>query len=158
MKKKITLRQGARVLMKNWTEYRLGTMPHFDLCAAGLLRGFGFYFAGTFDTSSLASTKRASSSARLTVSTSSLARISLAIRCQCVRSSRFCQCWSCTRPHDRSCAACRHPWSAADGLGFGKGTQDATTLTYKLARGLAESSSLKRVALGFASAGIILCG
>jgi hypothetical protein len=46
------------------------------------------HFAGTFDTSNLASMNNASSSALLTLITSAFARIGLQARCQCGRSSR----------------------------------------------------------------------
>src|SRR5262245_48661324 len=58
-----------------WSKMPLHDRPPFVLC--------GGQFPGTFDTSNLASMNRASSSALLTVSTSSFARMSL--RCQCAR-------------------------------------------------------------------------
>jgi hypothetical protein len=78
----------------------------------------GFHLAGAFDTSSLASMNRASSSALLTVSTSSFARINLQTRCSVYAAPASCPCWSCTRTPHQSCEACRHPWSAVGGLRF----------------------------------------
>jgi hypothetical protein len=84
-------------------------------------------FHSTLDTCSLASMNGASSSALLMVSTSSLARISLASRCQSDRCSRFPPtlviyliAWPMVRIVPPSLVS-------RGGLGFGKGTQDATT-------------------------------
>jgi hypothetical protein len=69
----------------------------------------------------------ASSSARLTVIMSAFARMSLQARCQCGRSSRLLPMEVMYRTPRGWCAACRRLWSGGAGLGFGRGTQDATT-------------------------------
>jgi len=55
--------------------------PHWGLPLKASAKRWGFHFAGTFDMSNLASLNSASSSALLTVNTSSFARINLQARC-----------------------------------------------------------------------------